>query len=312
MGKLMREMGLSYLLTAHTQDDQAETCLMRYDRHTGWRGAAGIARKVYAPVWPELACVTLCRPLLGCSRETLRDYNRAHDLNWLNDPSNDNRDFTRIRARDYLRERPILRRDLLKTAKDLRQGRDHEEVVFADWLRTYATIYSGGYVRLKSIPTRALMSKILCAMSGKAVAPSNEAMSRMLEAIRRSDFKSRTLGGALVVKEGGEILIGCDPAEVKGRNAQASLAPICYPVGVHIWNGRYLVKNSKEVIIAPAKGYIGKLLDKRFSYLDNQAFQTIPAAFRPCVPILLPVEGVDIGSISIELLAYERLNLDRF
>ena len=102
LGDACREVGIIYLLTGHTKDDQAETLLMRYDRGTDWRGAAGMSAQIYAPLWPALVDVTLVRPLLNASRSALREYNRQHGLTWIEDPSNENPDFERIRARQYL------------------------------------------------------------------------------------------------------------------------------------------------------------------------------------------------------------------
>jgi len=102
MGEMCREENLEHLITAHTEDDQAETLLMRIDRQTGWRGLAGMADAAYAPLWPALAGVTLHRPWLGMSRADIRAYNRAHNLTYIDDPSNENRDFTRVRARQAL------------------------------------------------------------------------------------------------------------------------------------------------------------------------------------------------------------------
>ena len=153
----MRALKLSFLVTGHTQDDQAETCLMRYDRNTEWRGAAGMARKTYAPVWPELAGITVVRPLLDVTRATLRGYNRAHDLVWAEDPSNENRKFTRIRTRDRLRNDTGLRDLLLDTARDLRQGLNAENEEMQRWSARYAQINPQGYIQLSRVPPKQLL-----------------------------------------------------------------------------------------------------------------------------------------------------------
>ena len=121
MGRQCRKDGIEYLLTAHHQDDQAETLLMRYERQTSWRGAAGMAETAYGALWPELAMVHLLRPLLDISRLPItRRIIKAHNLKWSEDPSNENRAFARIRARDYLAAHAELRGDLLDTAQALR------------------------------------------------------------------------------------------------------------------------------------------------------------------------------------------------
>ncbi len=70
------------LLTAHHQDDQAETLLLQLLRGAGPKGLAGMPSA--APFGPGLHR----RPLLGFARAELRAYAEAHGLRWLEDPSN--------------------------------------------------------------------------------------------------------------------------------------------------------------------------------------------------------------------------------
>ncbi len=86
------EEGLDWLLTAHHADDQLETLLMRVRRASGLSGLACIrARHGH-----------VLRPLLGVRRATLRAYCRAHQLPFVDDPSNADPDFDRARLREAL------------------------------------------------------------------------------------------------------------------------------------------------------------------------------------------------------------------
>ncbi len=70
------------LVTAHHADDQAETVLMRLIRGAGPAGLAGIPRlRRFARGW-------LARPLLDWRREEIRAWLEHHDLEWLDDPAN--------------------------------------------------------------------------------------------------------------------------------------------------------------------------------------------------------------------------------
>jgi len=89
------------LLTAHHQDDQLETFLLRLMRGAGPHGLSGIAaRSRFGPGW-------LIRPLLELSRDTLREYASLAGLTWVDDPSNADTSFDR----NYLRHVvvPLLR-----------------------------------------------------------------------------------------------------------------------------------------------------------------------------------------------------------
>lgn len=83
--------------TAHTEDDQIETVLMRLLRGSGTRGLAGL----FAPS-------EVVRPFLGLRRAMLERYAHAAGIRWTNDPSNRSRDFLRNRVRHDLL--PALRR----------------------------------------------------------------------------------------------------------------------------------------------------------------------------------------------------------
>ncbi len=70
------------LLTAHHQDDQAETVLLQLLRGAGVHGLAAIAPlKAFGPG-------LLARPLLAFARAELRAYAERHRLDWLDDESN--------------------------------------------------------------------------------------------------------------------------------------------------------------------------------------------------------------------------------
>ena len=88
------------LLTAQHRDDQAETLLFRLLRGAGVRGLSGM------PSQRPLGRGHLLRPLLDVSRAELEAYATAHQLSWIEDPSNQDRQF----SRNYLRHQvfPVL------------------------------------------------------------------------------------------------------------------------------------------------------------------------------------------------------------
>lgn len=81
------------LLTAQHRDDQAETLLFRLLRGAGVRGLSGMPRQ------RPLGKGQLLRPLLEVTRAELEAYATEHQLSWIEDPSNEDRQF----SRNYLR-----------------------------------------------------------------------------------------------------------------------------------------------------------------------------------------------------------------
>ena len=103
-----------WLLSAHHQDDQAETLLLNLLRGSGPAGLAGIGEvQPFGPAW-------LVRPLLAYARDELRQYALQHQLDWIDDPSNEDRRFDR----NYLRHEvfPVLRSRWPDASSRLRQS----------------------------------------------------------------------------------------------------------------------------------------------------------------------------------------------
>lgn len=91
-----RARGIGHVALGHTADDRAESFLMNLARASGLDGLSGMRA-----VWAE-AGVIWHRPLLGQTRAALRDYLRGQGIGWIDDPSNDNDRFTRVKARRAL------------------------------------------------------------------------------------------------------------------------------------------------------------------------------------------------------------------
>lgn len=96
MAEWARERGLAAVALGHTLDDQAETFLMRLGREAGVDGLS--------PMAPEFLRhgMTFLRPLLGCRRADLRNLLADRGVTWVEDPSNDDETFDRVRARRAL------------------------------------------------------------------------------------------------------------------------------------------------------------------------------------------------------------------
>lgn len=94
MAAWCRGRGVRYLLTAHHRDDQAETFLFRLAKGSGLDGLAGM-RVISA----YDAALTLVRPLLGVAKDDLTAFCAARAVPYVNDPSNGNDRFARVRLR---------------------------------------------------------------------------------------------------------------------------------------------------------------------------------------------------------------------
>lgn len=114
-----QNLGLSAVALGHTQDDQAETFLLRLARGSGVDGLSGMQYIIGSdPVW--------VRPVLDITRADLRMYLSALSQIWVEDPSNQDEKFDRVKMRNAmpaLGELGLTPERLAKTALGLQSAR---------------------------------------------------------------------------------------------------------------------------------------------------------------------------------------------
>ncbi len=287
IGQACREAGIEYLVTGHHRDDQAETIFMRFEHNTGWRGAAGMAETTYAPLWPELALVTILRPLLGISQHSLADYNTAHNLLWAEDPSNKNASFERVRARQYLAQNPQMTQTLLEPQADLRRGLSMEYSRHGEFIHQHIHVDAHGVMKMFKICSPELLYHLLRVVSGEGRIINRVKISRLLQFMETARFTSATLGGALIRRnpyEPGFILCR-DLGAVTGRK-DSSQSPRCFHMEFtdqpQIWDGRYVFQGPREYSLNSAHAARDMMTD-----LDLKKLRQYPAAVRQTLPVVI-------------------------
>lgn len=87
----------SGVYVGHTEDDVLETFFIRLSHGSGLKGLAHCM-----PEKSEIYGVKVYRPMLNLSRESLRSWLTEKKLPWLEDPSNLNDKFFRVRMRKFM------------------------------------------------------------------------------------------------------------------------------------------------------------------------------------------------------------------
>jgi tRNA(Ile)-lysidine synthase len=88
LGEMCRAHGIDLLLTAHHQDDQAETVLLQLLRGSGASGLSGMDSANHAPTLLGDDVLVMARPLLAQERSTLEAHAQARNIAWVEDESN--------------------------------------------------------------------------------------------------------------------------------------------------------------------------------------------------------------------------------
>lgn len=127
------------LITAHHQDDQAETFLLQLFRGAGVKGLAAMAELQALPLGQ------LYRPLLSFSRTQIMAYAQQHQLDWIEDESNQDTTFDRNFVRQQLLPQIKLRwpqaSETIDRSAQLCGEADHllQEFAALDWQRVQGT-----------------------------------------------------------------------------------------------------------------------------------------------------------------------------
>lgn len=229
--------GALHLLLAHTRDDQAETVLLRLGSGSGPHGLAAM------PLVQERADCRLLRPLLGIGRTRLRATLRARSQDWIEDPSNRDERFARIRVRRALAlcgGDPVPK--IAAAAAELGRFRAGRERAIAAALARAVRLYPEGYAKLDSAALAAaapeigwrVLAAVLATVGGLAYAPRGDPVRRLHADLAAGALGGgRTLGRCRVIPDADGCLVvrearGIEPAQ-PGTGAGAVLP----------WDGRF-------------------------------------------------------------------------
>ena len=258
LAQCYRPSGSVAVVTAHTEDDQAETFLMRLARGSGLDGLAAMSAS--RRLDRDAGC-QLVRPLLAIPGARLRATLRAAGLSWLEDPSNDCDRFERVRlrqARAALAALGLAPEKIALSARRLERARAALEAA-AHRLQTDARLdlHGGTYASLEArtfvgaaeeVRVR-LLARLIAAFGGQSEPVRLAKLESLLGRLGEPEFRPTTLGGAIVQRRAGEILVHREP----GRKALPEI--VLSPGEAAVWDLRFRVAADPElatpVIVAP-------------------------------------------------------------
>lgn len=219
MGTWLRKNAIATLFVGHTQDDQAETFLLRLARGSGLDGLSAMRALAPFPL-PGFETLSLRRPLLALERDALRAFLTARGQAWLEDPMNQDTAFDRVKirgARAALEAAGLSAARIAAAAAHLSRARAALEVMTEAVLARAARPVPEGVLldpaALAAAPPEVALralAAVLMAVSGAAYRPRFESLERLLAALTSvGGIRGQTLhgchigpvpGGALLVR----------------------------------------------------------------------------------------------------------------
>ena len=188
------------IVTGHHREDQAETMMMRLSKGSGIKGLAGMK------VQSGRHGITIIRPFLTIPKQTLCDYAAKHGIEYVDDPSNDNPKFERVRWRQAQQQFDgvgFSAANLSRLAKSFAaldaamtdQVQGLKGKVFGLTPLGQGWIDHGGWQGLPNVVQRIVLAHILQQVSGSIHPPSQDALTRLHGWFGGLLSKARTLGG---------------------------------------------------------------------------------------------------------------------
>jgi len=289
--------GVSTVLLGHTQDDQAETVLMALTRSAGVDGLSGMqSAKVDRGIcW--------LRPLLGTTRAELRAYLTEIGQRWIDDPTNDNDAYERVKMRkasETLAGLGITSSSLGDVAQNMQAARQALEFSAAEAIkRTCVPI--GGAIKIDrkdfltnapEIQRRAL-ARCLIHVAPTASSPRRHAMQNALE--QAHEGKDSSIGGCLILLKSDHIWVVREPIAVAAIETDVS----------DVWDGKWRVngEHTPEGAVIRALGEAGLRTCEnwRDTGLPRPALLSSPSIWQNDRLIAAPLAGYG-GEWSAELL----------
>ncbi len=304
MSDWCRRKGILHLLLAHHQEDQAETMLHRLGRQTGADGLAGMARI------RETADVRLLRPCLNISRDRLRAMLESRGIEWVEDPSNSDPAYARVRLRNLLPTlavEQISPTSLSGTAQRLAEVRQSMENQAALVLAKSAALSNLGFARIDCAAimnsereiARRVLERLLGTIGGELYPARHQSLDQLLNDVRgNSKFRGRTLSGCKILREKDSFLIVREAARCPVENMASNVWLD--------WDNRFRIRvsrvgnsgRSSYQVRALGDDFSRKLAEKN----GISGFRSLNVAVRRALPSVWDRHGL----VSVPHLGYGR------
>ena len=272
-----RRRAIPAVALGHTADDQAETFLMRLARGSGLDGLASMEGVTEADgiIW--------VRPLLTLRRDDLRRFLTTAGINWIDDPSNDDPAFDRVRMRTALKslsEEGIDVPRIVATTKRLQSAKQVLFTATRDLAEAAARMHPAGDLTIdltRFLPAAQavrlrLFSEALRHVSASYYAPRAYQCETIMDDLAKERFADQAVHGCLIRQKGETLAIRREPARVG--------PPVAFG---QIWDDRWrltgLVENDATIAALGESG-LAQRPNWRNSGLSRETLMTTPAVFR--------------------------------
>ena len=299
---------LQCILIGHTLDDQEENLLMRFLRGSGVDGLVSMEELV---VRNEILWI---RPLLKSRKEDLRNYLRNNNYSWIDDPSNFDDKYQRVKVRTLLQQlksNNIIASNFAKTADHMQRASKLSKETAISSSKSLLSYNGVGQItfegekfsKLFEDTQYRILAGIISWFSGVFYKP----RFSQLENIHRKIISDRnlagaTLGGTVFKKKSGIVTVMRELASVKEDHLIKNEK--------FIWDNRWLVTFKSRVqskLYIKPYGLISYDNYKIFidGDFDERALSTIPVILENKIVKFVPFSNLEYD-VEVKLLNEEK------
>ena len=220
---------IKYLITAHHLDDQIENFFIRLFRGSGLTGLSSMSESINYN-----NNLKIIRPFLNTKKKDLKYVTLSFFKTYIDDPSNENEKFLRVRVRKYrksMEKEGLDTSKIIKTVNNLLSANTalnyyknkalSKHVYFAskDKCSINSQIFSeeAGEIIFKSF------SDIFSLISGKYYPPRSKKIVNLINRVKKDQFGKSTLGGCVIEKKNNVIAIFKEIRKLKTKKAPFQL-----------------------------------------------------------------------------------------
>ena len=204
---------INYLMTAHHEDDQIETFLIRLFRGSGLTGLSSMSEK--SKYSNKLKII---RPFLSFKKRDLQHVTLKYFKTFVKDPSNENNKFLRIRVRKYkkdMEKEGLDTRKIINTVNNLESANKALNFYKNKALQKHSSFISKNkcLINNKIFLEEAneiifkSFSDVLSLVSGTYYPPRSKKITSLINRVKKNEFKKSTLGGCVIEKRDNFIII---------------------------------------------------------------------------------------------------------
>ena len=230
---------LQCILIGHTLDDQEENLLMRFLRGSGVDGLVSMEETVLRN---EILWI---RPLLKLRKEELRNYLRRKNYSWMEDPSNYDDKYQRVKVRKLLHQlkyNNLIAPNFVKTAEHmLRASQLSKEIAISNAKNILSfndvgqiTFEVEKFSELFEDTQYRILAGIISWFSGNFYKPRFSQLEGIHNKISRiKNMTGTTLGGAVFRQKNGIVAVTRELASIKKSHEIKNEK--------FIWDNRWLI-----------------------------------------------------------------------